>query len=239
MLKYNQVSYQEILSDISFEIVPGTITTFIGGNGSGKSTLISLLKNRSFQGGITYEDEIYDFKRHYSKISILKQETKLSETLTVREFLNLGMQAKRGIFKRARIGDTTFITTLLTKCELLDLEHKLIKNLSGGEKQRVLIAFSLIKQPKLLILDEPTTFLDIKYQKHTLNLIEKLNKEDKVTIILILHDINQAIKISDHIIMLKNGRILADLQPEDIDETKLKACFDIEFERHYKAFIAA
>ncbi len=245
MLSYKNVSLtldgHEILKDVSVTFKACAITTILGANGSGKSSLIKLLTKSSdfYDGMISYHGKPYNFNDSYKEISILKQTSDIAEHLVVMDFLNLGMRATRGLFVKTKKGDHDVINQVIEMCQIDQLVDKKMLNLSGGERQRVLIAMALIKNPKLLILDEPTTYLDIKYQAVVIDLIKRLNHEYGVTIICILHDVNQAIKLSDEIVMLKQGQVIFSDHFDKIDEQILTNCFETKFQKHYNVFTIA
>ncbi len=244
MLTYKNVSYQvakqKILTNISFELEKGSITTIIGPNGSGKSTIIELLskKETMYEGLITLNKEKYQSKR-YQEIAVLKQRTKIPEHLTGYEFLEICLQAKNKLLhKNLTKEQKKLIMTKINLCDCQTIVNKKTSVLSGGERQRLLICAALLKEPKILILDEPNTFLDIKYQHLVNQLLKRLNVDEGVTILVILHDINQAIQLSDSIILLKNSKVLAQKPATDVTTTDLSECFEINFTKHYKHFVA-
>ncbi len=244
MLTYKNVSYQvakqEILTNVSFELVKGTITTIIGPNGSGKSSIVELLakKENEYEGIITLNQEKYQQDR-YQEIAVLKQTTKIPEHLTGYEFLEICLQAKNKLFhKNLTSEQQQLIVTKINLCDCQTIVNKKISVLSGGERQRLLICAALLKEPEILILDEPNTFLDIKYQHLVNQLLKRLNQEEGVTVLVILHDINQAIQLSDSIILLNSGRVLIQKSALSITTTDLSQCFEINFTKHYQHFVA-
>ncbi len=244
MLTYKNVSYQvakqEILTNVSFELVKGTITTIIGPNGSGKSSIVELLskKETEYKGTITLNQEKYQQKR-YQEIAVLKQTTKIPEHLTGYEFLEICLQAKNKLLhKNLTKEQKKLIMAKINLCECQTIVNKKISVLSGGERQRLLICAALLKEPEILILDEPNTFLDIKYQHLVNRLLKRLNIDEGVTILVILHDINQAIQLSDSIILLKDSQVLAQKSASSITTTDLSECFEINFTKHYQHFVA-
>lgn len=244
MLTYKNVSYQaakqQILTNINFELVSGSITAIIGPNGSGKSSIIELLakKETEYQGMITLNKKQYQQER-YQEIAVLKQTTKIPEHLTGYEFLEICLQAKNKLLhKNLTIEQKNVIMTKVNLCECQSIINKKVNVLSGGERQRLLICAALLKEPEILILDEPNTFLDIKYQHLVNQLLKRLNQEQGVTILVILHDINQAIQLSDSIILLKDGHVLTQKPAVNITTRDLSECFEINFTKHYQHFVA-
>ncbi len=244
MLTYKNVSYQvakqQILTNINFELVSGSITAIIGPNGSGKSSIIELLakKESEYNGTITLNKKQYQQER-YQEIAVLKQTTKIPEHLTGYEFLEICLQAKNKLLhKNLTSEQQQLIVAKINLCECQTIVNKKVSVLSGGERQRLLICAALLKEPEILILDEPNTFLDIKYQHLVNQLLKRLNQEEGVTILVILHDINQAIQLSDSMILLKSGQVLVQKPSSSITTTDLSECFEINFTKHYQHFVA-
>lgn len=235
MLEYKNVSYQidnkQILSDISFKLNQGQITTILGSNGSGKSSLIKLLlKDKSeYAGLIEYNHQPFV---KTSEISILMQSTIIPDHFTVYDFMKYSLIGSRSILSRITDEDIAQIDKCLKMGDSLQFKHKLISKLSGGERQRIIISSALVNNPKLLILDEPTTFLDIKYQTIILNLIKALNKELGMTILIVIHELNHGLRIADNVLILKQGKIITDKPSNQVNEHDLEQAFDIEFARH-------
>lgn len=235
MLQYHNVSYckgnKQILKDISFALKPEKITVILGQNGSGKSSIIRLLnqKETAYTGTISLNEATY---ARSNEISILMQTNQIPEHFTVFDFLKYSLIAQRSLFAKGQADDLKQIKTVLKTCDCLEFIDSRISALSGGERQRVLIAAALIKQPKILILDEPTTYLDVKYQSYILKLITKLNQELKMTILLVIHDINHALKVADQVLIVKGGQIIYDLAVDDVNAQILSETFEIEFKDH-------
>lgn len=235
MLEYSHVSYtinnKQILNDINFKLEPGKITTILGSNGSGKSSLIKLLlkDSKTYEGIINLDGNV--FKKN-ANTSILMQSTNIPDHFTVYDFLKYSLIGSRSLLSKLTSSDQLLIDSALDKCSSLEFKDSYISDLSGGERQRILIAAALLNNPKLLILDEPTTFLDIKYQTLILKLIKELNEVHKVTILIVIHDINQGIKLADNVLMLKAGKLIINKPSDEVNEEDLNQAFDIEFNRH-------
>ncbi len=237
MLKYHNVTYEvktkKIIDEITFELNPAKITVILGQNGSGKSTILKMLNKKSsdYSGEITYDGQ--QFVRT-SDISILMQATTIPNHFTVQDLLRYSLVAERSIFAKASQRDQVQIEKCLEQCSALNLINQKVGNLSGGERQRVLIAAALVRQPKILILDEPTTYLDVKYQTYILKLIKQLNTELGMTVLMVIHDINHALRIADELILVKEGRIVGQLNATEIDAELLSQVFDVKFKEHGK-----
>ncbi len=237
MLKYHNVTYKvnskEIISNVSFELNSEKITVILGQNGSGKSTILKMLNKNSSE----YIGEIFYKEKKYvrtSEISLLMQTTNIPEHFTTYDVMRFNLLASRSIFAKANRDDEKQIKKCLAQCNALNLIDEKFSNLSGGERQRILIAAAIVRQPKVLILDEPTTYLDVKYQTHVLNLIKQLNEELKMTVLMVIHDINHALKLADELILVKDGKIIKQIKPSEINAQILSQIFDVDFKEHGK-----
>lgn len=210
----------KVLDNISFKVMEGGITTIIGANGCGKSTLFNVMtKNLKPQAGkvVLNGVDISDIplKNFAKQVAIVHQYNTAPSDITVEKLIGYGRIAHGG-FKRNRDEDEKCIKFAMEVTGVLDYSKKQISTLSGGQRQRVWIAMALAQNTKILLLDEPTTYLDVRYQIEILRLVRKLNIEYGITIIMVLHDINQSIAYSHHIIAMKNGKILAEATPNEI-----------------------
>lgn len=212
----------QVLNGVDLDIYEGSITTLIGSNGCGKSTLFNLMtKNLKLQSGeiLLYNENISNIKlKNFSKqVSIVHQYNTSPMDLTVEKLVSYGRTPYHtmGLSPDPK-EDAKMIQKALEITNTYKYKDKLISELSGGQQQRVWIAMAIAQNTKVLFLDEPTTYLDIRYQLEILNLIKKLNKEFGITIIMVLHDINQALYYSDTIVAMKNGKIIASGNPCEI-----------------------
>lgn len=212
---------KKVLDNISFKIEEGKITTLIGANGCGKSTLFNVLtKNLKPQKGkvFLYGEDIdkISLKKFASKVAIVHQYNTAPNDITAEKLISYGRIAHNGFYKRNSDEDERCIKFATDITGVSDFAKSTLSQLSGGQRQRVWIAMALAQNTKYLFLDEPTTYLDIKYQIEILKLVRKLNREYGITIIMVLHDINQSIAYSDCIIAMKNGKIIANGNPNNI-----------------------
>ncbi|MDD3394753.1 MAG: ABC transporter ATP-binding protein [Anaerotignum sp.] len=225
---------EKVLNNISFTIPKGKITTLIGANGCGKSTLFNVMtKNLKGHHGSIFLDgknineiSLKQFAKH---VSIVHQYNIAPNDLTVEKLIGYGRIAHRGFCKKDKGQDEKFIHWAMEITGVEAFKTRQISDLSGGQRQRVWIAMALAQNTKILFLDEPTTYLDIRYQIEILKLIKRLNLEFGITIITVLHDINQAIHYSDEIIAMKEGKIIAQGASEKVaTEKNLKEVYDID-----------
>ncbi|MEN3041705.1 MAG: ABC transporter ATP-binding protein [Fervidobacterium sp.] len=226
MIKIDNLSFFFEETKIFFEnlnllIRDGIITSIIGPNGSGKSTLLNLLARiLSPRCGSILIDKMdisrLSRKDIAKKLSIIFQQNYAPEDLTVRELLSFGRNPHKKYFDNLVIEDVKLIEWAMKVTRITHLSERRLSQLSGGEKQRVWLAVGLVQNTRYLLLDEPTTYLDIRYQIEFLNLIRKINKEFGLTVIMVLHDINQAIKYSDSIIVINQGKIVACGEPSKV-----------------------
>ncbi len=209
-----------IIRGLDFEIKKGKITTVIGANGCGKSTLFQLLtKSLVPENGqvLLYGRDVKTIHpREFAKrVAIVHQYHSAPDDMTVEQLVALGRTPFLHCGCRTK-KDDEIIQWAMEITEVDGFAHREISRLSGGQRQRVWIALSLAQNTNILFLDEPTTYLDIRYQIEILDLIRKLNREYGITIVMVLHDMNQAIHYSDEIIGLKDGKLLAKGEPKQV-----------------------
>lgn len=218
---------QQVLNGLDFSLHEGKITTLIGANGCGKSTLFNLMtKNlKPDQGEVFLREEnianlrLKDFAR---EAAIVHQYNTAPPDLTVENLVSYGRTPYHtmGLSSDPQ-KDEEKIQWALEITHTSKHKDKPVTELSGGQKQRVWIAMALAQDTKVLFLDEPTTYLDVRYQLQILKLIQKLNREYGITIVMVLHDINQSLYYSDEIVAMKDGRIIAHGLPEEIISKEL------------------
>lgn len=202
-------------------IEEGKITTIIGPNGSGKSTLLSLLCgiNKSISGDILVnKKDIRKIKnRELAKIiSTVHQQNSVPMDLTVYDLVRYGRMPYKKAFESFNDEDEDIIQWAIKSTGLEKYVNKEVMLLSGGERQRAFIAMALAQKTNILVLDEPTTYLDIYHQIQVLDIVRKLNEDNKTTIIMVLHDINQALQYSDNVIIMNEGKIIANGPSEEV-----------------------
>lgn len=232
------VGYGErlIVKDLSVEIPDKQITTIIGSNGCGKSTLLKAITRIISQqsgsvvldgGNIAKEST----KALAKKMAILPQTPESANGLTVGELVSYGRFPYQKGFGRLTQKDHDIINWALDVTSTQFFKYHPVDALSGGQRQRVWIAMALAQETDMIFLDEPTTYLDMAHQLEILELLQKLNKEQERTIIMVLHDLNQAARFADHIIAMKDGAIVKSGNcHEVITQPVLKKVFRIDAE---------
>ena len=211
----------QILKDISLMIKEGKITTIMGANGCGKSTLFSLMtknlnpnRGKVFLHGKNIKNlKLNEFAR---KVSIVHQYNQAADDITVERLISYGRTPYMKLMGGKSEEDEKLIDHAIEVTGLEEFRNRELSQLSGGQRQRVFIAMALAQNTKILFLDEPTTYLDIRYQIETLELIRKLNREYQITIVMVLHDINQAIYFSDRLVGLKDGQVVVEGAPQEV-----------------------
>ncbi len=210
-----------VINDVSFEVGKGDFLGIIGPNGSGKSTLLKLISKALCPrgGSVVFEDKDISkikLKELCRKIAFVPQETLINFSFTVWEIALLGRtpHLKRLQFESSK--DLAIAKKALSSTDSLHLEAKQINQLSAGERQRVIIAKALAQEPILLLLDEPTSHLDIGHKIQILDLLKRLNQETKLTIILVMHDLNLASEYCNRLILLNQGEIFKDGEPASV-----------------------
>lgn len=217
------VGYGErlIIPGLSLQITMGEITALVGPNGSGKSTLLkTLARIAQPKAGMVYLDgraiARMSTREVALQLAILPQGPGAPEELTVAELVEQGRYPHVGPLRMLREQDSVAISEALTQTNMEQFRHRRLDSLSGGERQRAWIALALAQATPILLLDEPTTFLDIGHQIEILDLIRTLNRVHRKTIVLVVHDLNLAARYADRIVVLQNGRIVADGPPRNV-----------------------
>ena len=219
-----------ILEDISLRICSGEIVTVLGANGCGKSTLLKIAGRlqKPFSGTVLLNEQ--DISRFAPaelarKMAILPQSAEIPEGMLVEELIALG----RFPYRESRAKTKEMVNSALDAMEITHLQKRGVATLSGGERQRVRLAMTFAQNPELLLLDEPTTFLDIKCQFEILELIRKLNREKKISVLMVLHDLSLASVYSDRMIFLKEKKIYCSGTPAEVMKPEIiRDVFGIE-----------
>jgi iron-chelate-transporting ATPase len=201
-----------VLDHASVAIPQGRITAILGANGSGKSTLLrSLARLLPLQGGVVRLNgrDIAELptREVARRMAVLPQSAETPPGLCVRELVEFGRYPHRGPLGRLGTDDADAVEWAMAATGLTAFAERPVAALSGGERQRAWIAMALAQRGDVLLLDEPTTFLDVRHQLEVLCLVRNLNREHGITVAWVLHDLNQAAAYSDHVVLMHRGRV--------------------------------
>lgn len=230
---------KKVIDDLTFSFQKGKITTIIGQNGCGKSSLLKTISRivSYDQGAILLEDKninCYKRKEIAKKIAYLPQLHESPDDIDVKTLVSYGRYPYMRMGKRMTKEDEKVIEESIRVSGLSELANQSISTLSGGEKQRAWIAMTICQQPEILILDEPTTYLDISYQIEVLELIKQLNIKWNMTIIMVLHDLNLAARYSDYLYAIKDRKVFIEGRSADVlNQKNLEELFQIQAEIFY------
>jgi iron complex transport system ATP-binding protein len=217
---------QDVVRGLDLELPAGRITTIVGPNACGKSTLLRglarLLPPRS--GSVTLDGAALESMRTIEiarVLGLLPQTPVAPDGISVGDLVGRGRYPHQGWFRRWSAGDDRAVADALEQTGTADLVDRKLSELSGGQRQRVWMAMVLAQETDLLLLDEPTTFLDINHQIELLDLLTDLNRTAGTTIVLVLHDLNLAFRYADHVVVMKAGTIAAEGAPGDVVDAAL------------------
>ena len=233
-----QIGYGDkvIVDDLNLNINKGEITTIIGANGCGKSTILkTLARVHQANFGVIYLDgkmiHKIPTKEIAKKMAVLPQSPEAPSGLTVYELISFGRAPHQGGFGRLSEKDRHVIQWALEVTGLSSFRDQAVDALSGGQRQRSWIAMAIAQETELLLLDEPTTYLDMAHQLEILQLLEKLNKEEGRTIVMVIHDLNHAARFSHHMVALRTGKLVKEGSAEEVmTHDVLKEVFHIDAE---------
>jgi len=215
-----------IINNINLSFSVGEFVGIIGPNGAGKSTLLKLmlgiLKTPAEFIQLNNKSLIEYPKKELGKfIAYVPQETEFSFSFTVKEIVQMGRYPYLKGIAFVSADDETIVNDAMEKMEILDFATRKFNELSGGEKQRVVIASALAQQPKILLLDEPTSALDLHHQIDIYTILKTLQKETGMTTIVVTHDINLAAQFCDRILLMNKGEIIKDGAPDEVLQFRL------------------
>jgi iron complex transport system ATP-binding protein len=223
-----------IIEELDLAVPKGEITVFIGSNGCGKSTLLRslarLLKPRS--GSILIEGEMVSklpTKEIAKQLAILPQGPVAPEGLTVLQLVKQGRYPYQKWYRQWSEEDEQIVHEALRATGMEDLSDRLVDSLSGGQRQRAWIAMTLAQDTDIILLDEPTTYLDMTHQIEILDLLFELNEREQRTIVMVLHDLNLACRYAHHVVAIKNKTVYAQGRPEQVISRELvKDVFNLD-----------
>ncbi len=223
-----------IIRDLNLAIPSGQISALVGANGCGKSTLLrGLSRLLKPYGGTVYLDgqSIFNLstKEVAQQLGILPQSPVAPEGLTVRDLVGQGRYPYQNWLQQWSEKDEKIVQQALEITNLLDLSDRALDTLSGGQRQRAWIAMALAQDTDILLLDEPTTFLDLAHQIEVLDLLYDLNQHQGRTVVMVLHDLNQACRYADYLVAVKQGRIFTAGEPKQVmTEDMVKEVFGLD-----------
>jgi iron complex transport system ATP-binding protein len=224
-----RIAHQQILQDLSITFAAGKRTAVIGPNGAGKSTLLRAAAglNHDYTGSIRLDGK--DIRRLgrqqlAQQLAILPQGMAAPPDTTVSQLVDYGRFPYRSWFRAGDAkADREAVEWAMQVTKMTAFGHRQVQSLSGGERQRAFLAMALAQQPDILLLDEPTTYLDIAHQLEVMKIVTDINKTYGMTIIMVLHDINHALQYADEIAVLKDKHIAAQGAPTEILTVSLLA----------------
>ena len=210
-----------VIPELDVVIPDGSFTVIVGPNACGKSTLLRSLARllKPTAGHVLLdgaEISSYPAKEVARRIGLLPQTSIAPDGITVLDLVSRGRYPHQSLLRQWSDADEAAVTDALAATNTTELSARFVDELSGGQRQRVWVAMSLAQQTPLLLLDEPTTFLDIAHQVELLDLFAELNTSGDRTLVAVLHDLNQAARYATHLIAMKDGRIIAQGAPSDI-----------------------
>ncbi len=216
---------EPLLYDVHMQVREGEMVGLLGPNGSGKTTLLRLVSGviRPWQGTVVFEGrDLPDWGRRgiARNIAVVPQELHVPFAFTVEQMVSLGRTPFVNLLGLRSSQDANIVLDAIHAADIAPLAGRIFNELSGGERQRVMVAMALAQQPKLLLLDEPTAHLDIKYQIDVLELVQRLNHERVVTVIAAMHDLNLAARYFPRLVLFQRG-IVADAGPAEVLEPHL------------------
>ncbi|WP_281884678.1 ABC transporter ATP-binding protein [Paenibacillus sp. YYML68] len=230
------IAYEErlIVENLNLSIPSGKITALVGANGSGKSTILkTMARIMKPKGGSVFLDgqaiHRQSTKEVAKQLAILPQNPTAPEGLTVSELVSYGRFPHQKGFGSLNKHDLSVIRWAVEVTGMLEFIDRPVDQLSGGQRQRAWIAMALAQETDILFLDEPTTFLDMGHQLEVLKLLQKLNREEGRTIIMVVHDLNHATRYAQHMVAIKSGRVVSEGSPEQVvTQEVLQEVFGIE-----------
>ena len=223
-----------IIDNLDLEVIPGAITVIVGANASGKSTLLKglarLLKPDAGQvtlGGRNIA--ALPGKKVATVVGLLPQQPVAPDGITVADLVGRGRYPHQGWFRQWSSTDDEIVAAAMAATNTGELAARRLEDLSGGQRQRVWIAMVLAQDPDILLLDEPTTCLDVTHQIEVLDLLLERNRERGTTVVMVLHDLNLAARYADHLVVMRSGSIAASGAPtETLTADIVRHAFDLD-----------
>ncbi|GHH46810.1 ABC transporter ATP-binding protein [Streptomyces candidus] len=215
-----------VVHELDLAIPDGRVTVIVGPNACGKSTTLRALgRLLKPKGGAVLLDGAelarIPTKKIAQSIGLLPQTPVAPEAITVADLVSRGRQPHQAWWKQWSADDERAVTAAMERTDVAALAERPVDALSGGQRQRVWIAMALAQETDLLLLDEPTTYLDISHQVEVLDLVRQLNREQGRTVVVVLHDLNQAARYADHLVAMKEGLVVAEGTPDEVVTAEL------------------
>lgn len=247
MLKAENIraTYQDrlVLEDVNFEANEGEFLGIIGPNGAGKTTLLKIMTGvkRPISGDVMIDGErllSLSRKQIAQIMAVVPQSSFIPPLWTVEDVVLMGRYPHQKSQWTITQEDIEIVDEVMRKTNTTAFRNRTVNELSGGERQEVIIARALAQRPKILMLDEPTASLDIKHQMRILELIKELVKGEGITAIMVIHDLNLVARFCDRLILLHNRKIYSEGKLEDVlTPENLKTAYEVEVEVHYNTSI--
>ncbi len=225
---------RRVLEGIDLELLPGKVTAIVGANASGKSTLLRAMSRllTPSEGRVLLDGRAVHHtptKLLARTLGLLPQSPLAPEGITVADLIGRGRHPHHGVFSRWSKQDDEAVSSAMEATRTADLADRLVDELSGGQRQRVWIAMALAQGTDILLLDEPTTFLDISHQVEVLDLLTDLNRARGTTIVMVLHDLNLAARYADQLVAISAGRLCVSGTPAEVlNEVTVRTLFGME-----------
>lgn len=223
-----------IIDGVTLSVPDATMTVLVGPNGSGKSTLLSVMARllKPMGGTVTLDGKILQAmptREVARRLGLLPQNPLLPEGLTVYDLVSRGRYPHQGLIRQWTDADEAAVGHALTVTDTLEFALRPVADLSGGQRQRCWIAMALAQETPIILLDEPTTFLDLHYQVEVLELLRHLTRDHGRTIVAVLHDLNFALQYADRLVFLKNGTIAGTAEhPSQCTVELVREVFNVE-----------
>ncbi len=228
---------RRVVEGLDLDVPAGLVTAVVGPNGCGKSTLLRGLSRllRPTAGSVhlvadASDEDVWSLrpKEFARRVALLPQSPPVPEGITVVDLVGRGRHPHRTLARRWSAADDGAVARALAATGTLDLAERHVEELSGGQRQRVWVALTLAQETGVVLLDEPTTYLDVAHQVDVLDLLRDLNRERGTTVVMVLHDLNLAARYADHVVALREGRLVGSGRPADVvDEQFVSRVFGL------------
>lgn len=217
-LAYDQ---RRVVHGVDLDVPMGRVSVIVGANGCGKSTLLRGLGRilRPVDGAVELDGrDLHGLRPRdvAAVLGLLPQQPVAPEGITVADLVGRGRHPHQGAFRRWSAADADAVARALALTDTQDLASRRVEELSGGQRQRVWVAMMLAQDPSILLLDEPTTYLDIAHQVDLLDLLAELNEQRGTTVVMVLHDLNLAARYAHHLVVMAEGRVVREGAPEAV-----------------------